>query len=339
MIRARMRALLPALLPALGLICACGAEAGTPPSMAPVVCSLNRPVVARHHSVGAQVFAPGSAGTRLSYRWTATAGVIGPAQADASAAAGSAITWSAGDAAPGSYRISAEVLAAQGSVGSCTLDVIVSETDRSASPGTGGLPARDLLVHGRHEAGHYGLYSYILFGARPGDDMRDRFMKVLQAYFLSFEDVHLESEIPADQINVNYVPVAEPPPADADAGWVLDNYDYARAEAFVFGLRNPASGCLHGHQGDGPFLVSALQPLGSAGETKMLCQDLSTVPPGAVQFWIAQYAHQMDQQRVWNGKAIDSLPLRLRTLVAVVAEGMPMATKAVRIWFTTGAAS
>ncbi len=241
----------------LGVFClgaglGAAAEQEGPPPAAPVqiVCTLDRPVVGRHQVDDAAVVTDAPAGTSLHYHWTATGGrfVNAPSARGASSAA---VLWDPGGTALGRYKLSVQVMSAERRLGACSVEVLVAEAVRSAPEVAGSLgrwAARALLVRGSDEREQYGLYSYILLAARPDDDRsRDRFKEVLQSY-LDLVDINLETYLRTEELNATYVPV-DGFRQDPNVDWVLDHYDYARAQGLLAhaGIR----------EGDGPFIISA----------------------------------------------------------------------------------
>ena len=86
-------------------------------------------------------------------------------------------SWTVG-ASPGLQ--SASVRAGDGRTSSdCVVEVFVQERERGA---LGRETGHSLLVRDETEETGYGLYSYLLFGAPPDDDTRERFVEVLKAY-------------------------------------------------------------------------------------------------------------------------------------------------------------
>ena len=296
-----------------------------------VVCSLEQPVVWAQGQVSAAVLVAAPKGSRVRYLWTATAGgfVAKPgSQARLNKQGDEAtVQWSPNGAAPGVYTVTVQVTNATGASGSCSLDALVKEKKqrRDASDGgeLGSEAARALLVKGRTERKGYGLYSYILFAARPDASNSDRFHAVLKSY-LNLENVNLEANFRLAQLNVTYVPVTAAPQEDPPTlSSFLAQYDYSRARFLLASLPR--------EEGDGPFIVSSVLPLQGPGtETgPYIIQNLSTVPVSVIPLWMKQFRSQTTQQRVWERKTIGNMALELRTAIAIAAEGLPMVQKAV----------
>jgi hypothetical protein len=205
--------------------------------------------------------------------------------------------------------------------------------------------ARDFLVPGQSEADGFGLYSYLLFGSPPTQESRDRYVAAIAAY-LNFiaRRADIEQHVPPAELNVVYVFVkAAPPPSVAEIGagdlppgsdmgaaeWVLAHYDFARAR----GLLHRLGGAAHV---DGPYIVSALTPVGDAGEPTgaRLDQDLSHAPPEFAAAWVKTFLSQSAQRNSWDGTALQQAALTLRESLSVAAKQWPTVQRGLEKWIT-----
>jgi hypothetical protein len=297
----------------------------------PVVCNLDQPVVFPQGRVTVQVLAAVPTASRVQYLWTATGGAFAPEASRPGALRSEAhdaiVQWVADHASPASYTITAQVTGLNQVKNSCSLTVLVAsqQEDRGESASqTGDQPERALLLPERKEQKGYGLYSYLLFGAKPDADTKPRFLEVLKAY--ANLDTGLEAYFELDRLDVTYVPVTAEPAESADfATAVLEKYDYSHARALLASLPKKKV------DGDGPFIISCIQPLqGPDSRTgPCLVQNLSTAPASVIPLWMKQFRSETNQQRVWDNKAIGNLALNLRTAIAIAAEGLPTVQKAV----------
>ncbi len=307
-----------------------------------VVCSLDRPVVYAYGYVNATALADAARSQALEYHWKTDAGSFvaqapGP-YTDLSApavteATGSSIVWVPHEARPGSYTLRATVQDNHGLLGTCSLSVLVSQDERSAvnytapTPEIGHRIEGALLIKGRSERKGYGLYSYLLVAVPPVGPDKERVQKFIQTYLDQILAVKaLESYFKSSQLNLTYLPVDSEPPDKVTVDWVLDHYDYARAQFLLASFPEK--------HGSGPFIVSALHPLAGQGTVMghYVFEDLSSVPPSAIQFWIQQFMSQTAQERFWQPNTLDTVALRLRTAISIAAAGLPDARNAVASW-------
>jgi hypothetical protein len=262
---------------------------------------------------------------------------------------GPEIRWTLGDVRPGRYA--AAVRLHDGSVAmteECVVRVLVVEDasvrgplptpPRAVTPSPGPSPPSILtretggafLLPDQGEASGYGLYSYLLFGATPGDGARDRYRSALEAYVGLIPDIAaLERYVRPAELNIAYVPVQRPPDRSTTPDRLLAEYDYARARSL---LR-----LFPGGNREGPYIVSSLRPLGSGGQppvlpTPYLFQDLSKVPPHLVGSWVKEFLNQAAQERFWEDRSTERFALRLRVTVGVLAAALPEVKKALDTW-------
>jgi len=155
----------------------------------------------------------------------------------------------------------------------------------------------------------------------PVTSPRSQLPSALTPYFQFNQDrlnmcctVHQEAgELPSHDMNGPY--------AISDLGAIacvlVDDYDYARAEALLSLFATPHTG--------GPYIVSARQPLSGTGELppQYLYQDLSSVPPQLVPLWVTLFMVQARDEEFWRTRTKDEFVLRLRTVIAVVSQQLP----------------
>lgn len=244
--------------------------------------------------------------------------------------------WSLSNARPGVYIATANVSDAQGPVDECSVRVIVRSLPIEQKGGyreTG----RDFLINGEDEAKGFGLYSYVLLGSEPEGESRERYLSGLEAY-LRFPGVAaLELYIPRNELNITYLPLRAP--ADDEflqaliisdyrsaSEWLMRNYDYARARAI---LRR-----LPGDNRDGPYLVSFSEPVreGLSVSRPYIFQNQSWVPPQLISHWVNEFLNQAAQQDFSNTRGSQQLVLKVRTIIGILAIGLPDVKQSVNEW-------
>ena len=319
----RPSALLVGLLVGLGVGPGAPARAADPPVVA---CSTDRPTVAPGEAVVARAWASTPSRQAARYAWEVAAGRL--------ESRGREMRWDLAGLPPGTYSAAVRVTDPAGGSSECVVRVIVRR-DTGPRGALGGVrPPREtgsaLLVTGGDEAAGYGLYSYLLFGAPPGAGARERYVKVIEAFWTVMPGIAgLEQYVPRAELNIAYMPVTSAPGASTSTEWLLDHYDYARARSL---LRH-----LPGAHRDGPYLVSTLRPLGSAGAPtagQHLFQDLSIVPAHLAASWVKEFLNQAAQERFWDERTGSKLALRLRVTVGILGEGLPEVRKGLDGWIT-----
>lgn len=296
------------------------ALAAAPPVVA---CSAETPTVGFGQAVAVNAWALAPSGQPVSYAWEAAVGRL--------ESRGRQARWDLAGLRPGTYAAAVRVSDQAGAAAECVVRVVVRPDagPRGPSPPT---PAREtgraLLLTGSREADGYGLYSYLLLGAPPGAGVRERYLEAIEAFWTVVPDIMaLEQYVPRAELNIAYVSVNRAPGSTVSAQWVLDNYDYARARSLLRHLPGPSR--------DGPYLVSALRPLGSGTTTasgRYLLQDLSSVPPHLAAAWVKEFLNQAAQERFWDERTAARLALKLRVVVAILGEGLPEVRKALDSW-------
>lgn len=300
-----------------------------------VACSPDRVAVESGGSVVLRAWANADGGTdrggRTRYAWDVRVGQLEGEGAD--------VRWVLTGVRAGRYAAAVRLDNGRGPVGEeCIVRVIV--TRQAAERGLGALSpppgtrpretGTAFLLPNQAEAPGYGLYSYLLFGAPPGDGARERYASALEAYLRLIPDLTaLEQYVPAAELNVVYVPLRVAPDRQTAPDRMLADYDYARARSLVRLVPGP-------HR-DGPYIVSSLKPLGGVGQpattpTPYLFQDLSNVPPQLVASWIKEFLNQAAQERFWEERSTQQFALKLRMTVGILATALPEVKKALDTW-------
>jgi hypothetical protein len=183
---------------------------------------------------------------------------------------------------------------------------------------------RTFLVETQTEAPGYGLYSYLLFGSPPKNDIdRKRYMQTITDYVNIIVDIsELKKYIPPRELNITYLPINLPPSSTPSSEWILDHYNYARARSLLRTLR--------GDLRDGPYIISTLKPLSTfkTAPAKYLIQDMSSVPPHLISQWVKEFINQAAKERYWEEDTIRQFVLVIRTRIGIVTEGLSEVQKA-----------
>jgi len=177
------------------------------------------------------------------------------------------------------------------------------------------LTGREFLVAGEPEVTGYGLYSYILLSAPLNSGNRDRYEAVISAY-LSMEKVRRLEEAGAKQktLNITYLPLRDAPPENPSVIWLLEHYNFARAQVILKTIESV--------DGDGPYIISydaQLSGIPIVNSEKLLIQDLSAVPADLVFLWVKEFISQAKKPRYWEARSIHRFMLSLRSNIAVAA--------------------
>ena len=280
-----------------------------------LICSVNKPVARIGDAVHLKVLTKGlSATARL--QWSVSAGNIESEE--------SVATWKI-PGRPGLHKATLSVRDAAGSQLNCQVKVFAVSELRSTSNETG----RGFLARDETEKPGFGLYSYFLLGSPPDEKSRDRYLKAIDTYLrLTPALAELNALLDRDELNANYMPVNRSPENGATAQWVLTHYDYVRARTL---LRN-----LPGSLRRGPYLVSSLNPAGDGRgfSGPLLFQDLSSVPAHLVPNWYEEFLNQAAQERFWDTRHAQRFVLRMRTIIGILALGLPDVEKALEHWIT-----
>jgi hypothetical protein len=281
-----------------------------------VVCTPSVPAMSPLDTVTLRVYPYDSTAT---YTWTPSAGRLvgtGPSRG-----------WILREAGLGRYQTVIAVTSRDGRKHRCTVQVRVVPPSGTLA----GLPARSFLPRGTPEREGCGLYSYLLLGAQPGTAARARYLRAVTEFVRLLPAIgQYAADIDPGTVNINYLPVSEVPRSD-DADSILARYDYARAQVLLRALPG-------GHFG-GPYLVSVRTPLSrqSGSLKEYVTQDLSSIPDTLVGVWVREFLSEATQERLGSGFSMRGLALRLRTLIGVVALGLPDVVKSMEGWKTTWA--
>jgi hypothetical protein len=224
--------------------------------------------------------------------------------------------------------------------------LLIASCTRFGGPGSappklvGRETGREFLLAGQSEAPGYGLYSYLLFGERPGAESRARYASVLEA-FLRIPDAQ---ELQRDgsqpwQLNITYLlletaaPVAlrdlhrTDPPIDMQSAvdWILQHYDYARARRILASMP--------GEHLSGPYLVSSKVPWSARTmDSPCLWQDLSSITPRLASVWMVEFRRQAAKERYWQRPDdLRAWALELRQAIARVAPNAGLLEKMIKI--------
>ena len=192
------------------------------------------------------------------------------------------------------------------------------------------VAGREYLPGNQSETSGYGLYSYVLFAEPPTSDTTNQYLELIKSFQELVPDINaLKDIVPMDGLNITYFPVTVPPQTEQASSavapeWLLEHYNYARAKSLLAKLNGP-----HGRN---LYLISTLKPLSEAGIAvkPYADQDLSWVPPELVRIWIREFFVQTSQEKFWQPRTGEALILRMRTVIAIAANGLPGVEDALR---------
>jgi hypothetical protein len=250
------------------------------------------------------------------YTWTPSGGRL--------VGTGAGRGWVLREAGLGVYQTVITVATRDGREQRCTVQVKVVPPSGTMA----GLPARSFLLSNAPERTGYGLYSYLLLGAPPDAATLPRYRRAVGEFVRLLPAIgQYAADISPRTVNINYLPVRQVPDSDA-ADSILRHYDYARAQLLLGALPSAHFG--------GPYLVSVRAPLSlqSGAPDGYVAQDLSAVPDTLVGIWVREFLSQATQERLDGGFSMRGLALRLRTLIGVVAMGLPDVVHSMDDWKT-----
>ena len=174
------------------------------------------------------------------------------------------------------------------------------------------------LVGNQPEPPGYGLYSYLLFGSLPSDATRPLYVAIVKASLGKVEPIESELQtFSSAQLYLYLVPLLMKLPENAKpddlANWIVDNYNYPRAQKILDSLPN---------QRTGVYILSVLsKPVdpSHALQPPYLWQDLSNAEPKIVDAWIQYFLNQAAKDKPWEENGGDKLALDLRNHIEQVA--------------------
>ena len=285
-----------------------------------VACNPDKPAVYLGETVVLRAWAATEPPEKLSYDWEASVGKL--------AGAGREVMWDLSGLEAGTYEATVHVARPSGETEKCSLKVLAQKGGRK-----GDATGWSLLISGRKEKPGYGLYSYILFGSRPTDLNRERYLKALAAYVSLVESIIdlQEAGMQPHQLNITYLPVTKMPPQTRkrpSPEWLLSNYDFALARKILSAMPG-------GYRSQGPYIISHAAPLSNVSQFPDWCleQDLSAVMPRVVFGYAQAFFNQAAQVRYWEENTTKTLALRLQNTLYITANAMsdvPVAMKKVR---------
>ncbi|MBS1858801.1 MAG: hypothetical protein JST11_25750 [Acidobacteria bacterium] len=277
----------------------------------PLVCSPAKPVAASGEAVQLTAWAPAEG---FVYRWSTNDGRI--------EGEGRQVLWRLGESKPGEPKSGTKTATVEATREgqaplSCKIEVFVQQQFEVRR----GSPRRYLLERWTPEEKGYGLYSYLLLTQGDGE-MQERNRKIIEAYVSRIvAGWELRSSLLLQNLNAIFVPVdAEPPNEDATAEWIFKHYDYRNARQLLDRLPGPPL--------RGPYLVSTKEPLSQYTGGPLLNLDVSRVPARVVPFWMDEFIAQGEQERWDQPRSLSMFELKLRTLISIAADGVPVTQNA-----------
>ena len=172
------------------------------------------------------------------------------------------------------------------------------------------------LIDGQSEEAGHRLYSYILFGSRPNDVTRERYIECIKAYLaLSSE---FGSDLPRSELNITYLPTENKPPYSSSderlPEWLLQNYSYAKSHGLLSKMPKMCR--------DGPYIFSYPKPISDIDKVSghFLLIDLSNVAPRVVRPWVKEFFNQSSRERYWEPDRKRWVILKARNVIATLAE-------------------
>jgi len=281
----------------------------------PLACTPTKPVVGEGESVEVKAWPPPG---HWDFEWSSATGQVD--------ARGRNAIWDLTGAPGGEHTI--RVGATRQGADHLTCDARVFVEGQTTARGDR-FSRRFLLVSGRTEPKEYGLYSYIVLTPPGADkDAKERNRKVLETWKSKvLQMTALERKESKARLNGIFVPV-DRTADDPDVAWIEQHYDYSRADHLLLNVP--------GIRTSGPYLISSLHPLTGRVIKRRLILDASWAPSSTIEFWFSEFTNQAAQERFDVPGTFDLFNLKLRTIVGVLAEGLPHAREALASIMTVG---
>lgn len=274
----------------------------------PLACTPNRPVANEGDSVLVSAWPPPG---EWVFDWSVKTGQV-------ESGTGRNAVWDLSGVPSGEHEINVSATRPGSSSLTCRARLFVErKTDSRGDK----FSRRFILGPGQLELKNYALYSYVVLAA-PGTDKeaKERNRKLLEVWKnKTLQMSALERKESTNKLNAIFVPVDQPN-IDTDIAWIEKHYDYNRADRILMNVPGVHTG--------GPYLVASMSPLTSEKSNRILVLDASWAPPSTIEFWYSAFANQAAQERFDEPNRMDFFNLKLRTMISVLAEGLPQAKEA-----------
>lgn len=293
-----------------------------------LVCLTDRPAIITGETTRLQAVAATQDGTPMaqpvSFEWQVTEGTV--------RGSGSEVEWNLSGVGIASSDLHKKVTATVKAVSagqanaSCSVDVFIGkrqEGDKSSTTRGGLIAGRRYLLPAQKEDAGYGLYSYLLFSGKPGnEEERARYLKTLEACLHVLNKLKdFDKHVRRSQLNATHIPLREFPKGNEDdpdfAKQVLSVYDFARAKILLSKFATTYE--------RGPYLISVKSPLSQAPEPIQvhILQNFTGVVPELAARGVKNLEYLSAQQRTWTEQSMRTLQFKMRNLIAVAAEVTP----------------
>jgi len=271
----------------------------------PLVCSAAKPVV----SVGETILVRAYAASKdVSISWSVSTGKI--------FGNGPSAFWDFHTASLGHHEATATSITRDGKRQSCTMKVLAVPF---LTPKGDRVNRRCLLAANGKEKSGYGLYSYILLTRPISKAHIERNEMALRAYWAKMPALsELDRGYDPMSINTAYIFVKRmPQQREVDAQDLVKLYDYDRSLRVIELISDIRR--------EGPLIVASRVPLSTyAGGPLIILYDLSIFPARTIPPYVDEFLDQASQQDFKASDAVSRLSLRLRTVIGVLSEAVPI---------------